>query len=187
MNNDLRPYFPDLIAKTLNMSLADALQFLNKVHDILVSRPAYDHFYFALKAIPETQRTRDMVAGKLVELYSYKLKHTPEVIHHQKTQVIETKVVGVTYCGRQAIVAKLKVGETVILRREPSNIYDCNAIMVLRTNGEQIGYINRFLAATRVSKLDDVGKTLQGEVTSLTSGYSVFSSLGANIQFTMPG
>jgi hypothetical protein len=121
------------------MSLADALQFLNKVHDILVQRPAYDHFYFALKALPEIDRTQEKVACKLVELYSYRLRFTPEAILRLKPQGIETRVVGVTYSGRQAIVAKLKVGETVILRREPSNFYDCNAIMVLRTNGEQIG------------------------------------------------
>ncbi len=186
MNEKTYLYFPDLFAELLNTKFADALQFLNKVQDILLSRPAYDHFYFALRALPETERTQEKVAGKLVELYSYRLRSTPEVKHHPNTQVIETKVVGVTYCGRQAIVAKLKVGETVILRREPTNIYDCNAIMVLRTNGEQIGYINQFLAATLASKLDDVGKTVQGVVTSLTSGHSVFSSLGTNIRFTVP-
>jgi HIRAN domain len=186
MNEKEYLYFPDLIAELLNTSLADALQFLNKVHDILVSRPAYDHFYFALKALPEKERTQEKVAGKLVELYSYKLIHTPEVIHHPKTQVIETNIVGVTYCGRQAIVVKLKVGDAVILRREPTNPYDCNAIMVLRTNGEQIGYINRFLAATLASKFDDVGKTVQGVVTSLTYGRSIFSSIWPNIRFSVP-
>ena len=186
MNEKTYLYFPDLIADLLDMSLADALQFLNKVHDILVTRPAYDHFYFALKALPEKERTQEKVAGKLVELYSYRLLSTPEVIHHPKPEGIETKIVGITYCGRQAIVAKLKVGETVILRREPTNPYDCNAIMVLRINGEQIGYINRFLAATLASKLDDGGKTVQGEVTSFTYGRSIFSSIWPSIRFSVP-
>jgi hypothetical protein len=58
--------------------------------------------------------------------------------------------------------------------------------MVLRTNGEQIGYINRFLAATLAFKFDNVGKTVQGIVTSLTHGRSIFSSIWPNIRFSVP-
>src|SRR5271157_5374638 len=46
------------------------------------------------------------------------------------TQLIETKVKGVVYEGRQAVVADLQAGEEVILVRDPQNPYDRNAIKV---------------------------------------------------------
>ena len=49
---------------------------------------------------------------------------------------IKTKVVGVTFDGRQAVVAKLTMGEEVVLRGELTNPYDRNAIRVERLNGE---------------------------------------------------
>ncbi len=58
---------------------------------------------------------------------------------------IIAKVVGVTFEGRQEVVARLHLGEQVHLRREPSNLYDSNAIRVERLNREQIGYLNRRL------------------------------------------
>ena len=60
-------------------------------------------------------------------------------------RVITAKVVGVTFEGRQATVAQLEEMEELVLRREPDNPYDFNAIRVERLNGAQIGYINRFI------------------------------------------
>ena len=53
------------------------------------------------------------------------------------------KVVGVQYDGRLQVVAKLKINERVLLRREPTNPYDSNAIRVERLTGEQIGFFKR--------------------------------------------
>ena len=49
---------------------------------------------------------------------------------YQPGEVIETNVVGVTYEDRQRIVARLMVGDDVVLKREPNNPHDPNAIMV---------------------------------------------------------
>ena len=59
-----------------------------------------------------------------------------------------TRVAGVTFNGRQSVIARLTIGEEILLKREPTNPYDCNAIRVERQNGQQIGYLNRYLAAT---------------------------------------
>lgn len=56
--------------------------------------------------------------------------------------VLRTKIVGVQYYGGYATD-----GEFVIIRREPSNPYDNNAIRVDNVRREQIGHIPRVMAA----------------------------------------
>ncbi len=56
---------------------------------------------------------------------------------------IVTRVAGVTFDGRQSVVARLSIGEEILLKREPTNPYDPNAIRVECKNGQQIGYLNR--------------------------------------------
>ena len=97
-----------------------------------------------------------------------------------------TRVVGVTFDGRQAVVAKLKVGEKILLRREPSNPYDANAIRVERFSGQQIGYIDRFKAASLAPKFDAHGVLVVGTVIQLVGGLSKGRSLGVVIEFTVP-
>jgi hypothetical protein len=53
---------------------------------------------------------------------------------------------------RQAIIARCRVGEPLVLEHEPDNPHDINAIRVLRTTGEQIGYLTRELAGEVVSR-----------------------------------
>lgn len=56
--------------------------------------------------------------------------------------VLRTKIVGVQYYGGYATD-----GEFVIIRREPSNPYDNNAIRVDNVRREQIGHIPRVMAS----------------------------------------
>lgn len=99
---------------------------------------------------------------------------------------IKTKVVGVTYEGRQSIVALLSVGEEVQLVREPDNPYDKNAIKVVRKTGQCFGYINRDLASGFAKKFDDYGKPVEAVIISITKGYSSDSNIGVTIQFNLP-
>ena len=105
---------------------------------------------------------------------------------HASDREIDTRVVGVTFEGRQAVVAKLHVGEEILLRREPYNPYDSNAIRVERLDREQIGYINRFLAADLASIFDSHGECVSGTVTQLMGSQSAGYSLGVWIAFTVP-
>jgi hypothetical protein len=41
---------------------------------------------------------------------------------------VDTKVVGVTFAGRQSVIRKMPAGEPLMLRREPGNAYGWNAI-----------------------------------------------------------
>jgi hypothetical protein len=59
-------------------------------------------------------------------------------IHHTS---FLTTVAGVTFDGRQRVVARCSVGETLTLVRDPKNKYDKGAIKVMRSNGEQVGFV----------------------------------------------
>jgi hypothetical protein len=99
--------------------------------------------------------------------------------------VISTKVVGVTFGSRQATIQQLSVGAAVCLRREPDNAYDPNAIRVEHTDGAQIGYIPKELAAQLAYQWDMQGiTTVTATVTALTGGYSQWTSRGVRIKFS---
>ena len=56
--------------------------------------------------------------------------------------VLNTKIVGVQYYTGYA-----SVGEYVVVRREPSNQYDSNALRVENVQRDQIGHIPRAMAS----------------------------------------
>ena len=100
--------------------------------------------------------------------------------------LIVTRVVGVTFEGRQHVVAKLQVGEQIVLRREPHNPFDANAIRVERLTCEQIGYIDRYKAASLAPLYDACGGIGYGTVLQLIGSYSNGMALGVVIGFTVP-
>ncbi len=103
-----------------------------------------------------------------------------------KGRVVTTKVVGVTFEGRQEVVARLQRGDRIWLEREPDNPYDRDAIKVSRENGEQIGYLNRHLAASLNPYFQAYGYPVRGRVSLLTgSGFGGYS-LGCMISFKLP-
>ena len=120
-----------------------------------------------------------------IEEQTYKLQSTyPGATVHGR--VITTRVVGVTFEGRQEVVACLKQEDRIWLDREPTNPYDRNAISVCRENGEQIGYLNRHLAASLNPLFKAYGYPVKGRVTLLTGGGWDGYSLGCMISFKLP-
>ncbi len=86
----------------------------------------------------------------------------------------------------RTLIARCLEGETLILEREPDNPKDKGAIKVLRTNGEQLGYIPR-----KVSNIDDPtglavyldrGNKCDCKVIKKTGDSDLW--LGVNIQIT---
>lgn len=59
--------------------------------------------------------------------------------------MIESKVAGVTFEGRQEVMKNVKIGQVVRLEPEPENQYDSNAVAVIvESDGiGKIGYIPR--------------------------------------------
>jgi SWI/SNF-related matrix-associated actin-dependent regulator of chromatin subfamily A3 len=63
---------------------------------------------------------------------------------------IQAKIVGVRYYSGYATT-----GEMVVLRREPHNPYDANAIQALNVQGTQIGHIPRMWASKLARYMDE--------------------------------
>jgi len=95
-----------------------------------------------------------------------------------------TKVAGVTFEGRQRIVARCSVGERLTLIRDPRNRHDPGAIKVLRSNGEQLGFIpsdvSRGGDPSGLAFQMDRGDKFQCRIKDLTGGDAY--NLGVNIE-----
>ena len=100
--------------------------------------------------------------------------------------MLTIRVVGTTYQGRQAVVNQLQPNEPLCLRREPDNPFDRNAIRVERLNGQQVGYINRCLAAELAPCFDAYGQPIQACVVSLTFEQYKSNNLQVMIAFILP-
>jgi single-stranded-DNA-specific exonuclease len=81
-----------------------------------------------------------------------------------------TKLAGVSFEGRQDIIAGLLAGATLQLLRRPENPHDANAIAV-HYGDLQLGFFNRRLAA-HIAPLMDRGVRYAARVASLTGGPS---------------
>lgn len=79
-----------------------------------------------------------------------------------------TKIVGVSFEGRQDVVAGLRPGASLELQRRPDNAFDSNAIEV-RYGALQIGFLRREIAA-HVAPAMDAGATYRARIASLTGG-----------------
>ncbi len=84
-----------------------------------------------------------------------------------------TKIAGVSFEGRQDVIAGLRVGAPLELRREPHNPHDSNAIAVHYGN-LQLGFFNRKMAA-HIAPLMDAGARYRARIASLTGGPSTSS------------
>ena len=98
-----------------------------------------------------------------------------------------TKVAGVTFEGRQEVIWDLKEnkrllfnGAELILRRDRLNSHDPNAIAVLASDGEQIGFIPRDLAQKMAPNMDK-GIIYHATVDSVTGGDAEMN-YGVNIR-----
>ena len=89
-----------------------------------------------------------------------------------------TKLVGVTYdnsdgTNRQVIIARLTTHSLITLSRDYGNLYDPNAISVLNSSGERLGFINKELAAKLAPQMDR-GSVIKASIASLTGVKSYF-------------
>ena len=64
------------------------------------------------------------------------IPRVPVEIHQHTSKSFFTKIAGVSHEGRQRVVAGCRVGERLLLVRDPNNDFDPGAIKVMRLNGE---------------------------------------------------
>ena len=98
--------------------------------------------------------------------------------------VIKTKVVGVTYEGRQSVIENMSEFEELDLVRNRNNEKDKNAIAVFYED-DQIGFLCRELAEKLAPLMDD-GNEFSCVVSEITGGDNGFS-YGVNIEIRQEG
>ncbi|MDR7400790.1 MAG: single-stranded-DNA-specific exonuclease RecJ [Armatimonadota bacterium] len=87
----------------------------------------------------------------------------------EQAEAFFTKVVGVTFEGRQQVVAGLRPGDALRLRREPRNPHDPHAVQVLTASGVPVGYLSARLAG-RIAPSLDAGVRYAVTVAQVTGG-----------------
>lgn len=87
----------------------------------------------------------------------------------EEADAFYTKVVGVSFEGRQDFIRTLTSGSPLLLRREPDNPHDPHAIKVTTASGEQIGYLSARVAA-RLAPSIDSGARYTTTVSQVTGG-----------------
>jgi single-stranded-DNA-specific exonuclease len=93
-----------------------------------------------------------------------------------------TKLVGVTFEGRQDVVSRLGPGAPLRVVREPDNPHDGCACAVFHPLGDQVGFLNRRLAAV-LAPVIDAGAGYDVAVTEITGGQDG-ESRGVNVLLT---
>ncbi len=93
----------------------------------------------------------------------------PRLRDVEQAPAFHTKVVGVTFDGRQAIVPTVPAGARLHLARDPQNVRDPHAIKVMLDDGRQLGFLSAGLAA-RLSPSIDAGARYSATATALTGG-----------------
>lgn len=99
-----------------------------------------------------------------------------------------TKVVGVTRRNadgrsRQDVIRDCAIGDDLLLVPEPDNPADPHAIAVYRSNGHQIGYLDRRLAG-EVSRLVPRGGGAKASIKDIVGGTEGAPALGIVLQMT---
>ncbi len=87
----------------------------------------------------------------------------------EQAPAFHTKVVGVTFDGRQEILPTVPEGARLQLARDPQNVRDPHAIKVLLDDGRQLGFLSAVLAA-RLAPSIDAGARYSATATALTGG-----------------
>ena len=81
----------------------------------------------------------------------------------QEVELLSCNIAGTTFLDLEDIEPKLKKHQLLVLKRDPKNEHDENAILILTEDGRKLGYVpqekNEIL-----SKLMDAGKLLFGRL-----------------------
>ena len=104
-----------------------------------------------------------------------------------KTRVLNCKVAGVSYDGRQDIIASLTGNEPCRISPEPLNKFDPNALAVhIATSGGvmHVGYIPREIAAQIAPHLE--GEAAMADIAEITGGWDDGIAFGLRIRVEIP-
>ena len=85
----------------------------------------------------------------------------------QEVELLNCNIAGTTFLNLEDIEPKLKKHQLLVLKREPKNEYDDNAILILTEDGQKLGYVPQEKNEV-LSNLMDAGKLLFGKLDEKT-------------------
>ena len=85
----------------------------------------------------------------------------------QEVELLNCNIAGTTFLDLEDIEPKLKKHQLLVLKREPKNEYDGNAILILTEDGQKLGYVPQEKNEV-LSNLMDAGKLLFGKLDEKT-------------------
>ena len=85
----------------------------------------------------------------------------------QEVDLLNCNIAGTTFLNLDDIEPKLKKHQILVLKREPKNEYDGNAILILTEDGQKLGYVPQDKNEV-LSNLMDAGKLLFGKLNEKT-------------------
>ena len=85
----------------------------------------------------------------------------------QEVELLNCNIAGTTFLNLEDIEPKLKKHQLLVLKREPKNEYDGNAILILTEDGQKLGYVPQEKNEV-LSNLMDAGKLLFGKLNEKT-------------------
>ncbi|MEI6335253.1 MAG: HIRAN domain-containing protein [Methylococcaceae bacterium] len=83
--------------------------------------------------------------------------------------LLETHIAGLRYYDIKNLSTPLQLTDALLLRREPDNVHDDLAIVVLTVTAQKLGYLPKFRNPV-LARLMDAGKSLVAEVAQLKAG-----------------
>lgn len=92
--------------------------------------------------------------------------------------LFDSYIAGTTFLEDASVLKKIKVGDTLILRRE-DNRYDANAILMLTQENEKLGYVPEKDNIV-FARLLDAGKCLGAKIISITEKHA-FTQIAVGI------
>lgn len=132
-----------------------------------------------MKDIKIHQRVRDEDSVKLDALYA-NAQETLRSSSLGETDYFYTKIVGVSFEGRQELLKKLTTGQEVFLQRQPDNPHDKNAVAVIDDKGVQLGFLKARLAKD-LARFLDKGVEYTATITSVTGLDEGENHIGVNL------
>ena len=85
----------------------------------------------------------------------------------QEVELLNCNIAGTTFLNLEDIEPKLKKHQLLVLKREPKNEYNDNAILILTEDGQKLGYVPQEKNEV-LSNLMDAGKLLFGKLNEKT-------------------
>jgi single-stranded-DNA-specific exonuclease len=123
--------------------------------------------------IPSQSVTLSLSKGEIASFVDRLFKNADEYTKDRYATIggasqFHTKLVGVSFEGRQDTIAGLRVGSDLVLQRQADNAFDVNALAVYY-GALQLGFVRKEIAK-HLAPLIDAGARYRARIESLTGG-----------------